>query len=225
MYDQITQNVRRLLAEIPPYVTVVAAAKTRTPDEIRAAIDGGVSVIGENYVQEAARTKIELGNSDRLGAEATLHYIGHLQLNKVKKAVEIFDVIETVDTKRLADELNAQAKRINKVLPVLIEINIAGEPQKAGVMPDQLPELALYLDSLPNLRLQGLMTMGPRLEESGLRKYFAETRRLLGSMEQLELPNADLRYLSMGMSNSYRIAIEEGANLIRLGTAIFGERA
>lgn len=225
MYDHIKQNVQRLLREIPPGVAVVAAAKTRTPAEVLAAIEAGVLIIGENYVQEATTAKIEYSVNNSGQYDASFHFIGHLQPNKVKKAVELFDLIETVDSIPLADSLNSHAGKLHKIMPVLIEINIAGEPQKNGILPEQLPELALHLNSLPNLRLQGLMTMGPRLDESNLRSYFINTRQLLDDLKTMNLPNADLRFLSMGMSNSYRTAIEEGANLIRLGTAIFGNRA
>ncbi|MGI2335437.1 MAG: YggS family pyridoxal phosphate-dependent enzyme [Dehalogenimonas sp.] len=225
MYDHIRRNVRRLLAEIPPGVTIVAAAKTRNVGEILAAMETGVSIIGENYVQEAAKAKTWLDTNNSVPFDAVFHFIGHLQPNKIKRAVELFDLIETVDSISLAKELDEQARRMNTVMPVLIEVNIASEPQKYGVLPDKLLDLALHLDSLPNLKLQGLMTMGPRLDESGLRPYFMETKRLLENLKTAKLPNADLRYLSMGMSNSYRTAIEEGANLIRLGTAIFGERS
>lgn len=213
------------MAEIPPSVTIVAAAKTRSVGEILAAMETGVSIIGENYVQEAAKAKNQLDPNNPVPFDAVFHFIGHLQPNKIKRAVGLFDLIETVDSISLAKELDEQARRMNKVMPVLIEVNIASEPQKYGVLPDKLLDLALHLDSLPNLKLQGLMTMGPRLDESGLRPYFMETKRLLENLKTAELPNAELRYLSMGMSNSYRTAIEEGANLIRLGTAIFGERS
>ncbi|MEN8614676.1 YggS family pyridoxal phosphate-dependent enzyme [Dehalogenimonas sp. THU2] len=218
MYPYIHDNVRRILKEIPPEVSIVAAAKTRTHDEIMAAVEAGIQRIGENYIQEAATAY------DAIGGCVKWHFIGHLQLNKVKKAVEIFDLIETVDSLELAEVIDRQAAVSNKIMPVLIEVNIGRETQKNGVMPEALSELAEAIDTLPNLQLRGLMTMGPYVPAEQLRPYFAETRRLFDQMQQAKLVRTDIRYLSMGMSDSYRVAIEEGANLVRLGTAIFGPR-
>ena len=191
MYQHIRDNVRRLLAEIPPDVGIVAAAKARTPEEIAAAIDAGISIIGENYVKEA---------------------------------VEIFDLIETVDSVDIARAIDRHAAAVGKIMPVLIEVNIGREAQKNGVFPEFLDALARSITGLPNLRVSGLMTMGPRLEPEELRPYFAEAWRLYDGLQREGLAGADMRYLSMGMSDSYGVAIEEGANLVRLGTAIFGPR-
>ncbi len=218
MYHNIRDNVRRLLAEMPSGVTLVAAAKSRTPDEITAAIDSGITIVGENFVQEAGAARSIIGDRPRW------HFIGHLQLNKVKKAVEIFDLIETVDDFELAKSINRHSGAVGKIMPVLIEVNIGKETRKNGVLPDSVDELARSISRLPNLRLSGLMTMGPRLEPEELRPYFAKTRRLFEGLRDEGLPGADIRYLSMGMSESFRVAIEEGATLVRLGTAIFGPR-
>jgi pyridoxal phosphate enzyme (YggS family) len=218
MNQQIRDNVRRLLAEIPPEVEIMAAVKTRTAGEIAAAVDAGISTIGENYIQEAeAAVKA-------LGERARWHFIGHLQLNKVKKAVEIFNVIETVDSLALAQAINRHAIVAGKTMPVLIEVNIGREPQKNGVLPELVVDLARSISQLPNVKLAGLMTMGPLLPAESLRPFFAETQRIFESLRLECLPGTDIRYLSMGMSDSYRVAIEEGANLIRLGTALFGSR-
>ncbi|TFG45029.1 MAG: YggS family pyridoxal phosphate-dependent enzyme [Dehalococcoidia bacterium] len=218
MYSYIRINVCRLLSEIPPHVSVVAVAKTRTPEEIAAALDAGIHIIGQNYIQEAISSRTKLNEN------TSCHFIGHLQSNKVKKAVELFDLIETVDNLKLATALDHQARLHGKVMPVLIEVNIGREAQKSGVLPDELPGIALSIEQFPNLKLHGLMTMGPHLTAEKLRPYFAETRRLFDNLQQLNLPDTNIRYLSMGMSDSYLIAIEEGANLVRLGTAIFGQR-
>ncbi len=219
MSQNIRDNVRRLMAEIPSHVLIVAAAKSRTADEIAAAINSGITVLGENFVQEAEAAKNVLGD------RTLWHFIGHLQLNKVKKAVKLFDLIETVDSLALAQAIDRHAAAAGKVMPVLLEVNIGREPRKNGVMPESVADLARSITRLPNLRLSGLMTMGPPLEPEKMRPYFAETRRLFEGLRAEDLLGADIRYLSMGMSDSYRVAIEEGANLVRLGTAIFGPRA
>jgi len=215
----IEENVKRILSELPDGVTLVAAAKTRTPDEIRRAVSAGVHAIGENYVQEAADAFSVLGRI------APWHMIGHLQKNKVKKAVRIFDMIETVDSLELGERIDRECAKQGKVMPVLVEVNSGREPQKAGVLPEAVEELVRRLAELAHVKVQGLMTMGPRFGEPELaRPYFRETKRLFDELQALGLANVEMRYLSMGMSNTYRIAIEEGANMVRIGSAIFGER-
>lgn len=215
----IKENVRALLAELPPGVELEAAAKGQPPEKIKEAIEAGVKIIGENYVQEALLAQRVIGRSVRW------HFIGHLQKNKVKKAVEIFDLIETVDSLELALEIEKRAAAAGKVMPVLIEVNSGREPQKFGVWPEKVIDLAREIVNLPHLRLMGLMTMGPFTgDPEEARPYFRETRLLFEELKKMNLPNCELRYLSMGMTNSYRVAIEEGANLIRIGTKIFGPR-
>ena len=217
MYEQIRNQVCALLSEVPSNVTIVAAAKTRTPEEINAALEAGIQIIGENYVQEAEAA------INSAGKKARWHFIGHLQLNKVKKAVKLFDLIETVDSLELAKAINHHAMTTGIIMPVLIEVNTARESTKSGVLPEHLDYLAESILRLQNIRLEGLMAMGPHPESGDLRKCFTETRRLYDQLKT-DLPDANIHYLSMGMSDSYHIAIEEGANLIRLGTAVFGPR-
>jgi len=215
----IKENVKKLLAELPAGVELVAAAKTRTADEVLAAVEAGIEIIGQNYVQEAEAVYPTVAN------KARWHFIGHLQKNKVKKAVAIFDMIETVDSVELAREIDKRCAQINKVMPVLVELNSGREPQKAGVLPERAEGLVKAIASLPNIRVVGLMTMGPRFgnpEDS--RPYFVTTKRIFERIKALKIPNVEMRYLSMGMTNSYRVALEEGANLVRIGTRIFGER-
>jgi hypothetical protein len=198
---------------------LVAAAKGRSPQEILEAIEAGVQIIGENYVQEAERAFAVIGH------RAQWHMIGHLQKNKAKKAVAIFDMIETLDSVHLAQELEKHCARMNKVMPVLIEINSGREPQKSGVFPEDAEALIKAVAPLPHLKVVGLMTMGPRFgnpEEA--RPYFRETKSLFDYLRTLNIPNVEMQYLSMGMSNTYQIALEEGANIVRIGTKIFGER-
>jgi len=215
----IKQNIDQILSELPNGVELVAATKTRQPEEILETVKAGVKIIGENYVQEAVRAYELIGN------KAKWHFIGHLQRNKVKKAVTIFDMIETVDSIEIAREIDKRCAQIGKIMPVLIEINSGREKQKAGVFPEKAEQLVTEISTYPNLRIMGLMTMGPRFgnpEDS--RPYFVATKRIFEKIKKLNLPDVEMRYLSMGMTNSYKIAIEEGANIVRVGSKIFGER-
>jgi len=151
--------------------------------------------------------------------------IGHLQSNKAKKAVRIFDMIETVDSLKLAKAINKGCRDINKSMPILIEINSGEETQKAGVIPSDAVSLIKEISELENVSIMGLMTMGPFSgDPEDARPYFEKTRQLFNDIEQADLPGIEMKHLSMGMSNSYRVALEEGANLVRIGTRIFGER-
>lgn len=205
--------------ELPPGVMLVAAAKTRHAGEIQRALDAGVKNIGENYVQEA----VDAFNV--IGHKAVWHFIGHLQKNKVKKAVEIFDFIQTVDSYELAEEIDKRCARISRVMSVLVEINSGEEEQKFGVLPDDAIALVKEISAFRNIKVLGLMTMGPRFgnpEDS--RPYFIATRKIFEKIKQLDIPNVEMKYLSMGMTNSYKIAIAEGANIVRIGSKIFGAR-
>jgi PLP dependent protein len=215
----ITENVKKILAELPEGVQLVAAAKAQAPREILEAIEAGVRIIGENYVQEAEKAYREIGN------KAQWHFIGHLQKNKVKKAVEIFDMIETVDSLEIASEIDRRCGQIGKIMPALIEINSGHEAQKSGVYPADAGELTAAIATLKNVRVIGLMTMGAltgRAEDS--RPYFEVTRKAFDSIKKLDIPNTEMKCLSMGMTSSYKVALEEGANIIRIGSGIFGER-
>lgn len=215
----IRENVVQVLRELPDGVELVAAAKTRSPREIQEAVEAGVRVIGENYVQEAESAYQVIGD------KAKWHFIGHLQKNKMKKAVRLFDMIETVDSLGIATEINKRCAQIGKTMPVLIEINSGRELQKSGVLPEKAIELVREIANLPHLKITGLMTMGPLMgNPEGLRPYFKETKKLFREIRELNLPNVIMKYLSMGMTDSYQVAIEEGANVVRIGTKIFGER-
>ncbi len=215
----IQENVRRILQELPTGVDLVGAAKTRTVDEIKEAIDAGLRIVGHNYVQEAEASFLALGS------RAKWHLIGHLQSNKAKKAVEIFDMIETVDSIKLAGALNKAAQAGRKVMPVLVEINSGEESQKAGVLPKNAFALLLEMARLENLKVMGLMTMGPFVgDPEDARPYFKRTKLLFEEIKGKGIEAVEMRVLSMGMSNSYGIALEEGATLVRIGTKIFGER-
>lgn len=217
--EVIKQNVSQILRELPDGVELVAAAKTRQPEEILEAVGAGIKIIGENYVQEAERAY------EVVGDKAKWHFIGRLQRNKVKKAVRLFDMIETVDSLELAREIDKRCAQIGKIMPVLIEVNSGREEQKSGVFPENVEPLVKELSVFQNIGVMGLMTMGPRFgnpEDS--RPYFVETKRIFERLKKLNLSNVEMKYLSMGMTNSYKVAIEEGANMVRIGTRIFGER-
>ena len=215
----IKQNVQQIFKELPEGVQLVAASKTRTPAEILEAVDAGVQFIGENYIQEAEKAYEVVGN------RAKWHFIGHLQRNKVKKAVRIFDMIETVDSREIAQEIDQRCAEISKVMPVLIEVNIGREPQKSGVLPEDTEQLVRDISSLVNIKVMGLMTMGPLSEDpEDSRPHFVAMKKLFDRVKESSLPNVEMKYLSMGMTSSYQIAPEEGANIVRIGTKIFGER-
>jgi hypothetical protein len=220
----IVERVRKVLAEIPRGVTVVAAAKTRTPDEIRAALSAGITIVGENYVQEAAAARAALGRS-----AAEWHLIGHLQRNKAKDAVRLFDLIQTVDSERLGEAVDAASRAVGRQTPILVEVNSARESQKSGALPEDVADLVGALDRLESLRVVGLMTMGPLAPDSeaelgALRLAFRETQRLFEALRGGAFARSKMEILSMGMSDSYRVAIEEGATMVRIGTALFGPR-
>jgi len=226
----ISANYARIRQEIPDYVTIVVSCKTRTAEEIEEVIDAGATDIGQNYVQETGQIYSALRKK---AAKVRWHMIGHLQTNKINKALRVFDVIQTVDSAQKAVAIDKRIERARKkIVPVYIEINIGSEFSKAGIKPaehepfdEYMEKLAGDISALSHLRLEGLMTMGPRFGNPGdVRPYFKRTRRIFERIKGLNPPNVDMKYLSMGMTNSYKVAIEEGSNLVRIGTAIFGER-
>lgn len=215
----IRENVERILGELPPGVELMAAAKSQPPEKILEAIEAGVRTIGENYVQEAE------AHFAAIGAKAKWHFIGRLQTNKAKKAVGIFDMIETVDSIDLAREIDKRCRASGKTMPVLVEINSGEEEQKAGVQPADAETLIREIAPLPNVKVRGLMTMGPfEGDPENSRLYFRMTRQVFEQIKRHAIPGVDMTVLSMGMTNSYRVALEEGANMIRIGTKIFGPR-
>jgi pyridoxal phosphate enzyme (YggS family) len=213
-----------LRKEVPDHVTILLACKTRTPDEIREVMDAGATDLGQNYVQEAESLMEALG--DRAGG-VRWHMIGPLQKNKINKALRLFDVVQTVHSMKQAREIQQRAEAVGKHLSVYIEVNIGEESAKSGVPPEQeaVLQLARGISTLSNLRLEGLMTMGPFLDDpEAIRPYFRKTRDIYDHIRSLNEPGINLHVLSMGMSDSYRVAIEEGSTMIRLGTIVFGPR-
>jgi len=218
-YLVIRKNVGAVLQELPPHVQLIAAAKSRAPEEVREAVEAGVKIIGENYVQEAAATQAFVGRVVKW------HFIGHLQTNKVRRAVEIFDLIETVDSLKLGLEIDKRSRERGKIMPVFIEINSGREPQKSGVLPEEAEGLIGELARLTGLKVEGLMTMGPETgDPEDSRPFFRLTKDLFDRLDRTSIPGVAMVSLSMGMSHSYRVAIEEGATMVRLGTVIFGPR-
>ena len=211
----IKENIEKIRREIPSNVVLVAATKTRSAGEIEEAIAAGIGIIGENYVQEAEKKFLALKG------KVKFHCIGHLQTSKVKKAVEIFDMIETVDSAKIAEEIDKRCKNIGKIMPLLIEINIGKEKNKSGCMPEDAKALIKEISALKNIGIKGLMAMAPFFDDPEKdRPYFREMKKIFDNLKE----GYDLTILSMGMSDSYKIAVEEGATLVRIGTGIFGPR-
>jgi hypothetical protein len=201
-------------------VRLVAVGKTFPAPDLQQAIAAGVSDIGENYIQEARDKYAALP-----GLPATWHFIGHLQTNKAKYAVRMFDLIHTVDSYRLALELDRCAQKINKIQAVLIQVNVAGEASKSGVAPEEALPLIRRAAELEHLAVKGLMTMPPYFNApEKVRPFFAALRRLRDRIAAEQLEPIGLPELSMGMTGDFEAAIAEGATLVRIGTAIFGER-
>jgi len=198
----------------PEEVTVVAVTKGFPPEAVREAAAAGLSQFGENRVQEA-QSKLPLLAD--LAPRPTWHMIGHLQTNKVKTVLSLFDIIQSVDSLHLAQEISRRAPQSVRV-PVLLEVNVAGEAAKYGFSPDELPAMAEQVRTLPGLDVRGLMTVAPMVADpQEARPVFRRLRSLAESL--------DLRELSMGMSDDFEVAVEEGATIVRVGRAIFGERS
>jgi len=216
--DRIAAAAKRAGRD-PSSVRLVTVTKTVAPERIREAVAAGAAILGENRVQEA-KEKIEA-----LGAIASWHLIGRLQTNKAKYAVRLFDLIHSVDTIGLARELDKQAAKTGKVQDVLVEVSIAGEASKAGMAVREAPALVRGVASLRHVRVRGLMTMPPYSEDpDDSRPFFRVLRELAEAIAKENIPGVSMQELSMGMSGDFEVAVEEGATLVRVGTAIFGER-
>ncbi len=206
----------------PSDITLLAVTKTHGAQTIRQAIKAGLFLFGENYIQEARDKILALRDEE---TSARWHFIGHLQRNKAKIATELFDCIETLDSIRLADALDRHARDAGKTMPVFCQVNLAHEGQKAGVSSTALKDLIQRIMDLPNLRLDGLMMLPPyNPDPEKTREWFKGLRELRDNLEaELGLKGC-LKELSMGMSHDYEVAIEEGATIVRVGTALFGPR-
>lgn len=200
-------------------IEVVAVSKTRNAREIEAAYACGLRLVGENRIQEAAAKR------PQVAAPLAWHFVGHLQTNKAGPAVELFDLVHSVDSARLARALSRRAAPTGRPIEVLLQVNTADSQRQAGVTSDQLVDLVAALAPLPHLRIRGLMTIAAHSEnEAAVRGCFRALRELGEKVAQCKFAGVSMDYLSMGMSGDFELAIAEGANLLRLGTAIFGPR-
>ena len=245
--SSVKENLSRVMERIekaarkagrdPKEVNLVAVSKTVVVDRIKEAIEAGVSILGENYIQEAQKKVEEIGRpactepASRSLAEGrrfgegrpvSWHFIGHLQSNKAKYAIRLFDMIHSLDSHPLAEELNRRAEQANRVIKVMIEVNLSKETTKFGTDEDRVFNLARRVQTLQHLSLEGLMTMPPYFDSPEMsRPYYIALRELKERMVKEGIP---MKELSMGMSHDFEIAIEEGATYVRVGTAIFGLR-
>jgi len=221
--EQIRQRIRQAAESCnrnADSVRLVAVSKTIAADIVREAIEAGVTILGENYVQEA-RDKFKA----LIQYPVSWHFIGHLQSNKAKYAVRLFDLIHSVDSLKLARELDKQAAKVDKIQQILVQVNISAEDTKSGISTDEAPRLIAEINQLKNLAVKGLMTMPPYFyQPDKVQPFFAALRNLRDQIWEQSLPNVSLDELSMGMTGDFEVAIKEGATLVRIGTAIFGER-
>ena len=227
MISENVQNIRQRIdlachrvGRSPSEVTLVAVSKTFPAGLIREAVSAGVHDIGENYVQEV------IGKRDLLsGLDIRWHFIGHLQSNKARQIAPWVHIVHAVDSVGLVREIDKHASRAGRTLEVLVEVNTTGESTKFGVAPKSAAELLQALEPFRNIRVGGLMTIGPFLPDpEGSRPMFRQLRLLKDQLSQVKQHNIDLRHLSMGMTGDFEVAIEEGATIVRIGTAIFGSR-
>jgi pyridoxal phosphate enzyme (YggS family) len=201
-------------------IQLVAVSKTKSAEKVIEAFEAGLTVFGENYVQEA-REKFNALYAYPL----SWHFIGHLQRNKAKYAVKMFDLIHTVDSEKLAREIDKQAAKIDKNQKVLVQVNIAEEATKSGISSDETLQLIQGMRYLEHISIQGLMTVPPFFNEpEKARPYFRALRQLRDEIQAAHIPDVSMKTLSMGMTGDFEVAIQEGATLVRIGTAIFGER-
>ena len=212
-------RARRTLVSQDEPVRLIAVTKNHGVEEMREAIDAGAADIGENRIQEAA------GKQDTLQRDVTWHLIGHLQTNKARQAVQYFDLIHSVDSEHLARAIDKEAGKIGKVQDILVQVNLAKEASKSGIYEEDLRGLLDAIETMPNLRLRGLMCIAPNYDQvENCRPLFRKMHEIYQRVKEIPYSTANIKYLSMGMTHDYRIAVEEGANIVRVGTAIFGPR-
>jgi PLP dependent protein len=225
----IQDNVRRIMERVQVaaekagrpagHVQVVAITKTVPIEKIIQALNAGITHIGENRVREAENKRQTLGRA------VPWHLVGHLQTNKVKKAVMMFDLIQSVDSERLALAIDQEARLLNKIQPILVQVNTSGEATKSGVAPGQVMDLIARLVGLKNIAIKGLMTIGAWLPDpEQVRPYFKILKKIQEEIINQRFPGIGMEHLSMGMTDDYTVAIEEGATMVRIGRGIFGER-
>lgn len=229
MYGYIKENLDEVKDKIaaaalksgrqPEDITLIAVTKTLSIDVINAAMALGITDVGENKVQEV------MDKYEHIHNEPKWHLIGHLQTNKVKYIADKVSLIHSVDSLRLAEEISKRCEKIGKVMEVLIQINVAEEETKFGIQTEEIFDLVDQVSKLPNVKIKGLMTIAPNIDdEAELRKYFSQMKDIFETLKKTMYNRTDMTYLSMGMTNDYELAIEEGANMVRIGTGIFGAR-
>jgi len=230
MKNNIKENVKKIIEDLPQGVKIVAAAKGKTGSQVLESVEAGIKIVGENYIKDAK----DIYN--KIKGKAALHFIGipdktkHDLLRRTN--LMMFDMIETVNSFEIAEEINQKCAQINKIMPIMIEINSGEEKQKAGVLPENTIDIVKRISKLSNLKIKGLMTMGSTPHNSmenpedrkRARDCFKKTKKLFDEIKNLDLANVEMKYLSMGMSYSYKIALEEGANMLRIGSKIYGKR-
>lgn len=203
----------------PEEIELITVSKTVDVPRIKQAVDAGARLLGENRVQEI------LEKYDELSPYASFHLIGHLQKNKVKYIIGKVSLIHSVESKALAEEIDKRARQAGIIQHILIEVNVSGEESKFGVKPDETAELVKSISEYENVRVDGLMTIAPfGAEEDELRRIFRGLKNIAGKIEALDIKNVSMKELSMGMTNDFELAVEEGATMVRVGTGIFGER-
>ncbi len=221
--DEVKQNIRKACeasGRNPDEVTLVGASKTKSAEIINEALENGLDTIGENRVQELTEKYPDIKKGTHI------HLIGHLQTNKVKYIIDKVELIHSVDSEHLAKEISHCAEKHGLTMNVLVQVNVSGEESKSGIAPENLGSLLEYIDTLDNIKVLGLMTIPPldneSLEES--RKVFRELKRIFETEKTKRYKNTEMKILSMGMTNDYTVAVEEGATMVRVGRAIFGDR-
>ena len=230
MTGTIYDNVRQVRAQIAgaaeragrnaDEVCIVGVSKTQPIERIREAIKAGITDIGENRVQEARQKHRDIQQPVRW------HLVGHLQTNKIKQALEIFELIHSVDSLRLVQEIDRQAVALHRQVDVLIQVNTSGESSKFGIPPDEILAFVEQALAYPHVKISGLMTIGAFLPNpEAVRPSFVLLRQIRDKVTAQRFPNIEMKHLSMGMTNDFEVAVEEGATLVRIGTAIFGARA
>lgn len=215
----ILKNIAKIRTDIGKKPKLIVVTKNVSPREINQARFLGVKEIGESRVQEAKEKKPLVKQGLKW------HMIGHLQRNKVKDAVELFDMVQSIDSFKLAKKLDSVCKNKNKVMAVLVQVNIAKDPKKHGVVEEKLEVFLHELSSLKNIKVLGLMAIAPMASPKAIKFYFRKMKRLFEAMKRKNILRVEMKYLSMGMTHDYWLAVQEGANMVRIGTAIFSNKA
>jgi len=212
----IQKNINNIKKTMDSSVKIVAVTKNRSTDEVSQAINAGITDIGENRLQEAEDKLCDIPKN------ITKHFIGRLQTNKVRDVVSIFDVIQSVDSLKLAKKINQESNKIGTIMPILIQVNTSGEDQKGGVELDEIMPLVKQIYKFENLKIEGLMTIAINSDDQNkVQACFKKLKSIFNNIKQKNIPNVQMKWISMGMSGDYKIAIEEGANMVRIGSKIF----